>query len=209
MPRTVIPPFNEWSLFGVCVTLVSVLIAYLMQNQLKIPRLALLQSVIPTIRNAVISAPPANLAVELRIHVTGANDLVVPLEGALDAGSSPASGDRTPEPEKLSPILPDSKIDADSTWIKPLNGRPNIRGIIAEEIDNARGTVSVDGKLPIPIFPTDFDLIHILPVCGPAVLTKAVRQILRSDIAGPIGVLKGRPTVALHVEGFGVSPTRQ
>lgn len=39
-------------------------------------------------------------------------------------------------------------------------------------------------------------------VCGPHALSEAVRSALASDIAGPMGVLRGRESVTLHVEKF-------
>jgi ferredoxin-NADP reductase len=41
-------------------------------------------------------------------------------------------------------------------------------------------------------------------VCGPTTLARGVRSALRSsDVAGPMGVLRGKPIVDLHVETFG------
>lgn len=39
-------------------------------------------------------------------------------------------------------------------------------------------------------------------VCGPSSLAEDVRSALASDIAGPMGVLRGRAPVTLHVEKF-------
>ncbi|KDQ18798.1 hypothetical protein BOTBODRAFT_28295 [Botryobasidium botryosum FD-172 SS1] len=64
------------------------------------------------------------------------------------------------------------------------SGRPNVKELLREELDSAPGPVGVG-------------------VCGPTPLVQDVRSALSSDIAGPMGVLKGRPTVSLHVEAFG------
>jgi len=71
--------------------------------------------------------------------------------------------------------LPNMKIES---------GRPDIDRLLREEVDLALGSVGVD-------------------VCGPMGLVRSVRSALSSDTAGPVGVLKGRPAVTLHVESFG------
>ena len=42
-------------------------------------------------------------------------------------------------------------------------------------------------------------------VCGPHSLSETIRSALSSDIAGPMGVLKGRESVTLHVEKFSMA----
>jgi len=42
-------------------------------------------------------------------------------------------------------------------------------------------------------------------VCGPHALSDSVRSALASEIAGPTGILRGRPSVTLHVEKFGMA----
>lgn len=42
-------------------------------------------------------------------------------------------------------------------------------------------------------------------VAGPADLARSVRKVVRSPrISSPIGILRGKPTVSLHVEKFGM-----
>jgi len=48
-------------------------------------------------------------------------------------------------------------------------------------------------------------LIVIMTVCGPHALSDSVRSVLASEIAGPSAILKGRPSVTLHVEKFGTA----
>ncbi|EJD48535.1 hypothetical protein AURDEDRAFT_162494 [Auricularia subglabra TFB-10046 SS5] len=63
-------------------------------------------------------------------------------------------------------------------------GRPNIHSLLVEEVSTSVDSVSVD-------------------VCGPAALTADVRRATRaSDVAGPAGIARGMPSIALHVEEF-------
>ena len=48
------------------------------------------------------------------------------------------------------------------------------------------------------------ELTIVSAVAGPAGLTAAVRRALYSDVAAPRAVLKGLPSVTLHVETFGM-----
>ena len=48
------------------------------------------------------------------------------------------------------------------------------------------------------------ELTIVSAVAGPAGLTAAVRRALCSDVAAPRAVLKGLPSVTLHVETFGM-----
>jgi len=69
--------------------------------------------------------------------------------------------------------------------LKTEYNRPDIRAILEEEITTCPGTVSVD-------------------VAGPSALSSAVRTALSSDLVSPMGILKGRAPVVLHVETFGM-----
>ncbi|KAI0266559.1 ferric reductase NAD binding domain-containing protein [Gloeopeniophorella convolvens] len=66
-------------------------------------------------------------------------------------------------------------------------GRPDVRQLIEDAASLAHGDMAVN-------------------VCGPADLSASVRKVLRSSIAGPLSVLKGGPSVNLHVEEFGYAP---
>lgn len=65
-------------------------------------------------------------------------------------------------------------------------GRANVKGIIDDACALARGSVSVN-------------------VCGPADMGKHVRAALRSPVKGPLDVLKGGPSIDLHIEQFGIA----
>ncbi|KAF8526248.1 ferric reductase NAD binding domain-containing protein [Hysterangium stoloniferum] len=67
------------------------------------------------------------------------------------------------------------------------NGRPDIRSMLEEEIlVHAVRTVSVN-------------------VAGPPSMAEDVRKALRFDTAGPLAILRGRPSVNLHVETFEIA----
>ncbi|KAF8177495.1 ferric reductase NAD binding domain-containing protein [Mycena galopus ATCC 62051] len=63
-------------------------------------------------------------------------------------------------------------------------GRPEIKGILDRVITEARGAVSIN-------------------VCGTTELAQSVRYALRGGITRFMDVLRGGPSVLLHVEGFG------
>ncbi|KIK94322.1 hypothetical protein PAXRUDRAFT_828115 [Paxillus rubicundulus Ve08.2h10] len=69
-------------------------------------------------------------------------------------------------------------------WLEIVSGRPNLHGILEDEIHAATGRVSVS-------------------VCGPNAMARVVRKALRFPWSSPASPLNGGPTVTLHVESFG------
>ncbi|KAI0068942.1 hypothetical protein BV25DRAFT_1817865 [Artomyces pyxidatus] len=122
-----------------------------------------------------ISAAPPSLTIEPRIYVTGARLPVQDIPSVAYAGSSNPSLE---SPIKEKPELPSYNA------FKITHGRPSIRRLLQDEIASAAGPVSVD-------------------VAGPSAIAQSVRSALRSS-AGPLDVLKGAPSVTLHVETFGM-----
>lgn len=87
-------------------------------------------------------------------------------------------------------------------------GRANVKGIIDDACALARGSVSVNGTFhDLPgCFLSSFRNHHSSnPVCGPADMGKHVRAALRSPVKGPLDVLKGGPSIDLHIEQFGIA----
>lgn len=70
------------------------------------------------------------------------------------------------------------------TAMRVQSGRPDVERILRDAVDTAAGPVSVD-------------------VAGPSALASSVRNAT-SDLTGPIAVMKGRPSVTMHVETFGM-----
>jgi ferric-chelate reductase len=125
--------------------------------------------------DAACAAAPVTLSIDLRLHVT------------TMAASFPSSLEKIPDINLL-----DTPINSPMSEYPPafqprtLPGRPDLRAILSEEVNNAAGPVSVD-------------------VSGPAALAQTVRTLLREpEIAGGLGVLRGRAPVTLHVETFGM-----
>ncbi|THH14583.1 hypothetical protein EW146_g5767 [Bondarzewia mesenterica] len=124
---------------------------------------------------AVLRNVPASLKVDFRIHITSA-------DGSPTLPSEGSSEVRShPEEEEKSVArvmrLPRTMI---------AKGRIDVQGVIEEVCSLAQGSVSVN-------------------VCGPAGLANRTRAALRSSVAGPMNVLKGGPSIELHVEQFGMA----
>ncbi|KAF8155465.1 ferric reductase NAD binding domain-containing protein [Crassisporium funariophilum] len=72
----------------------------------------------------------------------------------------------------------------DSPLVKVEHGRPDLKAFMSHETRDATGGISVN-------------------VCGTQALVQATREAIRSP--RPIDILRGGPTVTLHVEAFGGS----
>ncbi|KDQ18799.1 hypothetical protein BOTBODRAFT_126641 [Botryobasidium botryosum FD-172 SS1] len=156
---------------------------------------------------AALEHAPQSLTIELRIHVTQAQrngltpaisekeaDMDIEKQGypnVLEKSETPARHHDRTSPAGSSNVsiksatyknnsLPASKDDYGLPHAKIVSGRPDIEGLLREEVESAHGSVGVD-------------------VCGPLALVQSVRKALSSDIAGPVGVLQGKPAVTLHV----------
>ncbi|KDQ21126.1 hypothetical protein BOTBODRAFT_183772 [Botryobasidium botryosum FD-172 SS1] len=132
---------------------------------------------------AVLCAP-SSLTIDLRIFVSQSRPQITVVRGLSQESDAPTlagTPDCSMEDKKHSFLTGLEGIKIES-------GRPNLTRILREEVDSAPGPVSVD-------------------VSGPAALSATVRSALSSDIAGPVGVLKGKPTVTLHVVGIIYTPS--
>lgn len=86
--------------------------------------------------------------------------------------------------------------------IRVSSGRPNVEHLIEQAVSSSQGPVSVDGEL---INGKSRPLVTIdALVAGPSSLASAVRAAIGLDTFSPLDTLKGRPTVTLHVETFGM-----
>ncbi|KII94680.1 hypothetical protein PLICRDRAFT_169410 [Plicaturopsis crispa FD-325 SS-3] len=122
-----------------------------------------------------LAAAPSSLVVEPRVYITGASFPIAEMPSVgYDKAAPEASQDKM---DKLDlPVY---------SALKLLHGRPSIRKIFQDEFCIAAGPVSVD-------------------VAGPSALSQSVRTLLHSELASPLAVLKGAPSVTLHVETFGM-----
>ncbi|KAH8106103.1 ferric reductase NAD binding domain-containing protein [Cristinia sonorae] len=148
------------------------------------------------LNEAMAQAQSTQLSIDPRIYITGPkfspsltelsmNDRRS--EGGDSVPVSPvteASDEKTMGP--LSEKTSDQKLGL-SPWmaINLIHGRPSISKILQEEISVSSGPVSVD-------------------VAGPSALSRAVSNALATKITSPISVLRGAPSVSLHVEVFGM-----
>ncbi|TFK37957.1 ferric reductase NAD binding domain-containing protein [Crucibulum laeve] len=118
---------------------------------------------------------PDTMTVDIQLFVTAA------VQGAQAWEDDSVENDVE---EKNSSNGSDPKI-LESPLVRVRQGRPNLKTLISDEISNASGAISVS----------------VLQVCGNRVLANAVRGALR--VPRPLDVLRGGPTVSLHVEAFG------
>ncbi|KAF7373154.1 Ferric/cupric reductase transmembrane component 1 [Mycena sanguinolenta] len=141
--------------------------------------------------------------VEIRLHVTTAPEDTQSFDGEDRASRTDSDAEVAPgavvgtdvaRAEKIGPttkkIDPTAKAKVRMLGMKGVNlvyGRPDIQGILGAEIARANGAVSVN-------------------VCGTTELAQSARRALSSGIGGRfMDVLRGGPSVLLHVEGFGNS----
>ncbi|KAF8809134.1 hypothetical protein BYT27DRAFT_7222686 [Phlegmacium glaucopus] len=69
-----------------------------------------------------------------------------------------------------------------SPFVEVHQGRPDVKSLISQEVDEATGKISIN-------------------VCGSHSLADAVRKAIKAP--RPMDVLRGGPTITLHVEAFG------
>ncbi|KAI0082566.1 hypothetical protein K474DRAFT_1585791 [Panus rudis PR-1116 ss-1] len=123
-------------------------------------------------------ARTTSLVIEPRLYITGPQ-YTIPELPAVNA--DPSDGSVTPLSSKSDEKLQPPAYSA----LKITHGRPSIRRLLQDEIAEASGPVSVD-------------------VAGPTPLSQSVARVLSTGPASPMSVLKGGPSVTLHVETFGM-----
>ncbi|EJD01186.1 uncharacterized protein FOMMEDRAFT_90010 [Fomitiporia mediterranea MF3/22] len=126
-------------------------------------------------------AAPSTLSIEPRMFFTG------PKLNKTSSDTLPT--DYSPNlPTPISPPSPDAVITAKAlarASIRTGHGRPDVEAIIQDAVSISAGPVSVD-------------------VAGPSSLASAVRAATSFENSSPVNILKGRPSVTLHVESFGM-----
>ncbi|EIW61249.1 uncharacterized protein TRAVEDRAFT_69649 [Trametes versicolor FP-101664 SS1] len=140
-----------------------------------------LQWISKVLNEALAAAQSTSLAIEPHVYITGPTCTIPEVQRTAyapsDGTSTPPSPADTGKFEKELPVYSSLKIT---------HGRPSIRRVLQEGIDSSTGPVSVD-------------------VAGPSSLSASVSRTLSSKLTSPTSVLKGAPSVTLHVETFGMS----
>ncbi|KAJ3529766.1 hypothetical protein NMY22_g8866 [Coprinellus aureogranulatus] len=134
---------------------------------------------LPWIAEALSKALPRvrhPLEIEVRIHVTGANIAETAPSGSMNSISDSEKNMAYTEPISTTNAL------------RIHHGRPNVKGLLHDEITSSTGPVSVN-------------------VAGPGALTASVRSSLTAGVAAPGWAYKRGHTVTLHVETFGMVQT--
>ncbi|KIJ53374.1 hypothetical protein M422DRAFT_202279 [Sphaerobolus stellatus SS14] len=158
--------------------------------------LAQMRWVSSTLVQALLEAP-TYLQIDIRVHVTSLGTDSIPAiekiseKEAIEISEYDLAALPSTPTRSSSSVMNDSEVASTPELVKMRGvrvekGRPDLKGILDEEISSSLGPVSVD-------------------VCGPHLLSDSVRSILASDVAGPGDILKGRPSVTLHVEKFGMA----
>ncbi|KAI9056559.1 hypothetical protein FKP32DRAFT_1585671 [Trametes sanguinea] len=136
-----------------------------------------------TLNEALAAAQSTALVVEPNIYITGPTCILPETRGS---SYTPSDGSTTPtSPTDMDKEKFEKGVPVYSS-LKIVHGRPSIRRILQEGIDSSMGPVSVD-------------------VAGPSSLSASVSRLLSSKLTSPANVLKGAPSVSLHVETFGMS----
>ncbi|KDQ51857.1 hypothetical protein JAAARDRAFT_198731 [Jaapia argillacea MUCL 33604] len=136
---------------------------------------------------------PSSLQIAVRINVTGAP--TEPPPSAPDAWEDDSIHDvpsslesRIPDPSQVEKSKSKNSL-APSLLELPCvsigRGRPDLKSMLGEEVECAEGRMFVN-------------------VCGSQGISRAVRAALRANpFGGESGVMRGGPSVTLHVESFG------
>ncbi|KAF8526250.1 ferric reductase NAD binding domain-containing protein [Hysterangium stoloniferum] len=127
-----------------------------------------------------LQTAPSNLQIRIHLHATQSSTVPEFVSGTGTIIDEDYERKQSPTDSSKVGQLSEERI-------RTFNGRPNIRSMLEEEIRlHAIGTVSVN-------------------VAGPPSMAEDVRKALRFDAAGPLAILRGRPSVNLHVETFVIS----
>ncbi|KAF7985874.1 hypothetical protein HWV62_43742 [Athelia sp. TMB] len=147
------------------------------QQQTLIPPSEHLAWVSDTLLKAAQLAP-SSLQVEIRIYVTSANGSASEMSRSGSRGEDSLNGGSDREKQDdLSKILAHPAV-------KVAEGRPDLGVLLREEAEATSGRMSVS-------------------VCGSQAIASAVRQGVRFGVAGATSIMRGNPSVTLHVESFG------
>ncbi|KAH7925260.1 hypothetical protein BV22DRAFT_1011594 [Leucogyrophana mollusca] len=129
-----------------------------------------------------VQLAPSSLTVSVHIHLTGPPIVVAPIAtslGEIESLHTTSVGHAAPE---LS--LKDKESIMFMPGVRIENGRPDLGRILKEEAAMATGRMSVS-------------------VCGSQGIARSVRHALRFPVSSPSNIMKGGPSVTLHVESYG------
>ncbi|KAF9223031.1 iron reductase [Gyrodon lividus] len=117
-----------------------------------------------------------------RAHSLAPSHLTVSIQIFATSGGIPSSESDWMGQDQI--LDKDREPVSGASWIMMKSGRPNLKAILREEVNEAVGRMSVS-------------------VCGSQGLARSVRHALRFPVSGPYSILHGGPSVTLYVESFG------
>ncbi|KAH7909461.1 ferric reductase NAD binding domain-containing protein [Hygrophoropsis aurantiaca] len=126
-----------------------------------------------------VQIAPSSLTVSILIHITNPRAQIVTPSGESESVHTVSEGQaRTEKP------LGDSQFNTSIPGLNIVHGRPDIEKLFQEETVLAVGSMSVN-------------------VCGSQGIVQSVRSALAFPVSSPLNVMRGGPSVTLHVESFG------
>ncbi|KAJ7635404.1 iron reductase [Roridomyces roridus] len=132
--------------------------------------------------------PESDIDIAIRLHLTSSPESVAgpdDAESSSESDSAAGSGTLTPAGSNEKFFSPEYEPLPGVPNVRLLRGRPDVRTILDEEVEGAKGAVSVN-------------------VCGTHALGASVRGALGSRAGRRfVDILRGGPSVMLHVEGYG------
>ncbi|KAJ7111813.1 ferric reductase NAD binding domain-containing protein [Mycena epipterygia] len=146
------------------------------------------------VTNALLGGDIAHtVAVDIRVHITSAPEDTqsfdgedrssVPTDPELAEGTTGSDSDPAIASIEKNDSLKKNRLLALPN-VQLVQGRPDIKAILTSEIEGTSGAISIN-------------------VCGTTELAQSVRHSLRGGLARFMDVMRGGPSVLLHVEGFG------
>lgn len=146
------------------------------------------------------AAQSTSLIIDPRIYVTCATSSTpsLPIVGYEDSDNGSVNAESPVSEKKIG--LPNYSA------LRVMSGRPAIRKLLHEEISASSGPVSVDGESHLQMSHcVSLTRACYVTVAGPSNLSQSVSKALSSGIVSPHNVLRGSPSVDLHVETFGMT----
>lgn len=133
----------------------------------------------------------------------GEDSEVSPSDDASSEAEKSRNGSDNEGIQKYAKKMSESSFFKDilaSPAVKIHQGRPELDKLIKDEVALAKDVMSVNGGL-ISLGCVLRHFHAFITVCGTHGLVKAVREAIRYPRM--MDILKGGPTISLHVEGFG------
>lgn len=163
---------------------------------------------------ALTSPLPPSLSLDIQFYITSSSTTTSSTSSIADADPEKWADSDSNSNEATGSNVPSGRAQLSGTetekaasallalpFVRVERGRPNVEPLLQGEIAAATGRVSVNGaSLTTYAVSHQADVYGVL-VCGTHDLAESVRVALRTP--RPMDILRGGPSVTLHVEAFG------